>query len=607
MGWLVKRELVPAQVRNPAAATVPSNGWNSTGPLSQSYLNGWSDSQIRQLYMNVYLLACARARATDLASLPIRVGADPAKPKDYDPKHPLALLLGPEPGGPAWRLSSRRLIAWLLIQYDVTGRFALEVAPPSARRRDKAPFELWPIPSSRVTPKASTRGSEWFTHFEIATRNGPVTRSLDQMVYYWRPKQDDFRAPESLLEAAGINISIASMQDTYDHAFLVNDARPAFLVVHEEFARKSERRSFRQQFLDRHQGPRNAGKVAFVEASRDGALPSDSVLVKQLGLSQADAEFIERYENQSRARCVAMGTPLSRLADSSRRTYSNAEQEIKSYWRNSIKTAGVELAEAFNEMLMPLVNDTSNVCWFETTDVPELEPPFRFQIGEIPALLKSKAISVNEARVRMGLEERGAEFNELGLPEGADADGDPVAGPSPERSSAALASLVDRGRSTMDAMRRRQIDAVMSRARGKRGRQADDNGGNMGSLYDTAYWYDQTLQMFRDIADQVLTMAYTASNTPLSIGTANAQRWVNQWAGVLAERWITHMHESMTTFSARQEDMHIDLPEEFANVVRSMWHLAETGEIVSADQAVLAATRMARGESLDAVMSTLVS
>jgi hypothetical protein len=107
-------------------------------------------------------------------------------------------------------------------------------------------------------------------------------------------------------------------------------------------------------------------------------------------------------------------------------------------------------------------------------------------------------------------------------------------------------------------MRRRQIDAVMSRARGKRGRQADDNGGNMGSLYDTAYWYDQTLQMFRDIADQVLTMAYTASNTPLSIGTANAQRWVNQWAGVLAERWITHMHESMTTFSARQEDMHIE-------------------------------------------------
>jgi HK97 family phage portal protein len=602
--WLVKRDGAPAQRRDPTAATKAGTQWYNSGPMSHSYLQHWSEDRIQQLYTNVYLFACAKARASDLASLPIRVGADPEKPRDFDRRHSLARLLGPEPGGPAKRMSARRMIAWTLIQYDIMGRFAWEICPPVGSRTDGVPFELWPIPASRVKPMASDRGGEWFTHYEVATRNGPFHMPLDRMVYYWRPTQNDFRQPESLAQAAGINISIASMQDQYDHAFLVNDARPSFVVVHEEFERKSERKSFRRQFLDTHQGPSNAGKIAFAEASRDGASPGDSLLIHQLGLSQKDAEFIERYENQIRAMCVAMGVPLSRLADSSRRTYSNAEQEIKSYWRNSIKPAGVELAEAFNENLMPLLNDPNNVCWFDTSDVPELEPPFRFQIGEIPALLKSNAISVNEARTRMGLPERETQYDQLGLPEGANADGDPVSGP-PERSLAALAALVDRGRSTIDAMRRQQLRAVQARAQGKRGRQTDDNGGTMAALYDVGYWFDQTEEMFRDLASQVLALSYTAGMTPLQLGSANSERWIRQWAGVLATHWVEHMYGSLQVFSARQGTADVRLPPEYDQVIHSMWRLAQSGEVVAAEQVALAAARMASGESLDSVVASL--
>jgi hypothetical protein len=602
MGWLVKRELVPAQVRRPSAATVPGNQWFHSGPMSQSWLAGWSDKQIEQLYTNVYLFACAKARALDLASLPIRVGADPDKPKDFDRQHPIAKLLGPAPGGPTTMVSSRRMVSWSLMQYDVMGRMAWEVSSPSNGRRDNVPFELWPVPVSRVRAVPTTEGGQWFSHYEISSQNGPIRKSLGQMVYHWRPTQNDFREPESLLAAAGINIAIATMQDRYDHAFLVNDARPSFVVVHEAFDRKKERNSFRRQFLDRHQGVDNAGKVAFVEASRDGAMPSDSLLVHQLGLSQKDAEFIERYENQIRAICVAMGVPLSRLADSSRRTYSNAEIETVNYWRNAVQEAGVEFAEAINTSLMPLVGDTSNVAWFDTTAVPELQPAPRFAIGDIPALLKSKAISVNESRVRMDLQERDG-FDDLGLPEGAEADGDPIGN---GRAAHALDSLSTRVVSKLEAFRHQQTRAVLSRAQGKRGRQASGNGGSMATLYDPVYWYDQAEEFFRDIATEVLHIAYATGQTPMELNSSAANEWVRCWSGVLATRWVDSMTQQMGRQSIMAESIAVETPGDLFDIVPDMWRLVQTGEVVPADQVAVLATRLAAGTtSLESAIASL--
>ena len=567
---IMKRTMqAPPQLRDPRAATITT----VTGSASRfnSRTDQWNaESAIANaLYANVYIYACARARAQDLSTLPIRVGADPDKPKDFDPKHPLAKLLGPAPGGPTMNISARRLIAWSLIQYDVTGRVVWEIAPPVTKRRDGVPFELWPIPASYIKPVESTSGGEWFSSFDY-TNKAHQKRSLqpDQVMYHWRPHASDWRKPESLLEAANLNVSIAVMQDRYDFAFLVNDARPAAVVVHEEFSQKRERDGFRRQFLEQHRGPDNAGKVAFVEASRDGALPKDSLLIQQLGLSQRDGEFINRMENQIRAICVAFNTPLSRLADSSRRTYSNAEVEAKHYWRTGVYPAGVEFCEAMNIQLMPMLGDSSNVCWFDTTGVPELDPPRRFAVGDIPDLLEARVLNRNEARTSIELAEIGPEGDEFEEREGVVEQPEPAEPAEPverqvapvsatsareadARLTAAAIDVAGILTSTHESVLESCRAALVRRAQGKRGRQAA-KAESAAALFDGTYWYNVCYERYEDIFRSVylaVSMALPADATANPVSSAAASTWVRAACGVKAAEFVRSVAEAVDALS----------------------------------------------------------
>lgn len=545
-------------VRDPRAATITSLVGGPSRFASRTDMWNAESGVVEAYYANIYVYACARARAQDLSSLPIRVGADPDKPKDFDPKHPIAKLLGPAPGGPTMNISARRLIAWSLTQYDITGRMVWEVAPPVSTRQDKVPFELWPIPAQFITPIESLGGAEWFSSFEYVNK-AHIRRQLptDSVIYHWRPHQSDWRKAESLLEAARLNVSIAVMQDRYDYAFIVNDARPAAVVVHEEFQQKRERDAFRRQFLESHRGPDNAGKVAFVEATRDGAMPKDSLLIQTLGLSQRDAEFINRMENQIRAICVAFDTPLSRLADSSRRTYSNAEVEGKHYWRTAVYPAGVEFCEAMNIQLMPRLNDGSNVCWFDTTGVPELEPARRFAVSDIPDLIKAGVINRNESRTSIELAEiDDPTFNEFdALPAAPDqlalpparglklVQGGATGFRSPENAVAAvIPGLVTLWTSSIRSLQASQNKAILKRAEGKRGRQAA-SAEDLTGLHDRTYWYNQAYDRFIDYFRSVYL---TGTAITVAVGevcqydgeTPEATAWVARHAGREAARTV---------------------------------------------------------------------
>jgi HK97 family phage portal protein len=533
------------QYRDPRAATVT--------PVQRFWMRrafNWSarTAITEALYSNIYVYACARARALDLSSLPLRVGADPDKPSDFDKNHPLAKILGPTPGKPNMQTSARRLIQWASVQFDVTGRWGWEIASPTndRKRRDNVPFELWPLPASRLCPVQSRGGADWWEYFEFDQGTGSYIRlTNDQVCYVWRPGQEDWREPESLLRAAGLNVSIAVMQDRYDYAFLMNDARPAAVVVHEAFNRKSERNSFRKQFLERHQGADNAGKVAFVEADRMGAMPKDSLFIQTLGLSQRDAEFIERYENQIRAICVALATPLSRLADSSRRTYANAERETLNYWRNAIKTQAVEMSEGIATELLPRLNDNNNTCWFDITGVPELEPPRRFAVGDIPNLLTARVINRNEARagIYLGPVPGGEEFESLALP----APSQPLAlEPAPQDrmpSISMLEAITADCETRASYLATRMIGSLTTRLTQKRGRQALDRGDTAWEMLDQAYWFDVACVEFAAWARTVAVAACVDARVPYT--GERVDNWSQRWGHALADRWMTSWRYAM--------------------------------------------------------------
>lgn len=353
-------------------------------------------------YANVYVYACVQAIATDLAARPFRVGADPENPNDYDPNHPLAVRLGPPPGGPNNTTSARRLWAWTAAQRIIFGSALWEVLPND--------LSFWPLPMTDVTAvpqddKRKVPQSGWFKEYVINGDRSGKSIKADRVFHTWKPSADDWTRYESTLQAAKLDIQVAVMQDIYDNAFLRNDARPAAIVVHQRFQEEDDKNKFRRQFLNRHQGPGNAGRVAFVESSPDqgGALPKDSVYVQTLGLSQRDAQFIERYEAKLRSITVAFGVPLSRLGDASKRTFSNADRETLNYWLDTVQPLAQDIADDVNLRLMPQFDSSGNVGWFDFSGVSEMEKPKRFSIPEVLSMKAAGVLTLEESRKEIGV------------------------------------------------------------------------------------------------------------------------------------------------------------------------------------------------------------
>lgn len=480
-----------AEQRAPTAATQPLR-YQGVG---NAQVPEWGAEQaVRLAYLsNVFVYACARAIAQDLAALPFRAGADPDRPNDWNPRARLAQLLGPTPGGPAPKLSARRLWAWSITQRLVTGRFGWEIELAGAEVA-----ALWPLVSANLDAIPSEGGSEWFTGFRYGRPDRKRRLPADRVFYSWNPSQADFRQPESALQAARLDVSVAVMQDRYDHAFLKNDARPAAIVVTEEFARREEFDAFRSQWRGEYAGPDNAGKTAFLEASGGDNGVKNSVLIQTLGLSQKDAEFMARYESKLRGICVAMGVPMSRLMDASKRTFSNADRETTNYWQNTLLPLAVDLQDDVNMSLAPRLG--SEVGWFDVSGVEALRPPKRYQEVGLPALVQGGILTQNEAR------------SELGKPaiEGGDSLLDPLAAEQTSPESAppppvalAAAAPAPEQRHQPPAMTAEEIELVSEQRRARIWRSTDSQVRSLERAWERR-WRAEFRRQERNTLDRLL-------------------------------------------------------------------------------------------------------
>lgn len=537
-----------SQVRDPRAATAQTTWrasnwgmeaqWNATDALRWAY------------YANTYVFACIRAVSQDGASLPLRAGADPNKPLDFNVDSPLARLLGPAPGSPNPTTSPKRLWGWTIAQRIVAGRWAWEIE----YARDQV-VGLWPLMTSHLRPVPSNGGSRYFDGYQFTVQGRRVDLPYERVYYDWNPNQEDYREPESALQAARLDISVAVMQDRYDWAFLKNDARPSAVIVHEAFEEQEQKVAWRRQFLESHQGPDNAGRVAWAEA-KDGS-PKDSLFIQQLGLSQADAQFIPRYEAKVRAICVALGVPLSRLGDASKRTFSNADRETLNYWHDTVKPVMDDFADSINTHLAPKLGQ--DVCWFDYSGVEALRAKPRWTAAEGTEMVGKGVISKDEHRAELGLQP---------LPDG---EGEaveaivppplalPVAPPEPPEAPESEPRVVplrqvrsargevsefvaheqaiarrtklwhqtNRTVESLEGMWRRRIqnlfndqrDSIVARLEGKRGRQLlrAANPEEISNAYNTAYWVERTKELAVDLYEAVTQSAGVALSVALGI------------------------------------------------------------------------------------------
>lgn len=382
--------------RDPSVATT-GIGYTAVG---QPMIPEWdAETAIRMGYMaNVYVFRCIQVIAQAVAGLPFRMGADPGKPGSYDVKDPLARLLGPAPGGPAPGLTPSRLWAFLVASYLATGRFACEIEEKPNSQDIAA---LWPLVTSNLAATPTAGGNAWFSKFTYGQGRQSKDLRPDQVWYEWRPSQLDFRQPESCLSSARLPVSTLVMLDRYAYSFLVNDARPASVIVHQVFENGQEREAWRSQFLAAHRGALNAGKPLFAEVDSDDGKVDGSISVIPVGLSQRESEFIAQMEQMIRAVCAAFGTPRSKLANSSESTFSNADQDDINWWRDMVKPLLSELADSVNIHLAPRFGD--NVGWFDISRVQQLQSSKLLALGRALPMMVGVTVMADEVRAEVDL------------------------------------------------------------------------------------------------------------------------------------------------------------------------------------------------------------
>jgi HK97 family phage portal protein len=386
-------------VRDPVAATRNIQYVTPGTPM----IPEWdADTAIRWAYIaNVFVYRCVQVIANSLSGLPFRAGRDVSKPADWDPGARLAQLLGPPPYGPNPDTSGDELIASAIASYLVTGRFGweIETTEPSGKGQVVALYEL-ATPHLKAVP--SKQGASYFSRFIYGGHGDERVLNPAQVLYAWRRSMLDPRQPESVIQAARLDVSVAVMSDRYDYNFLKNNATPAQIVTTMPAPDDFSRQAWRDQWRDRFGGPDNAGQTLFNEVDPGDRSVGDAIDVRALGLTQKDAEFIKRYDQKVRAICVAFGVPLTVLGDASGRTFANASEEYRVFWTGTMLPIIQRFQNTINLKLAPRLGGEQG--WFDLSGVEALREttePTTQKVGA-PALVQAGIMTVNEARADYG-------------------------------------------------------------------------------------------------------------------------------------------------------------------------------------------------------------
>lgn len=338
--------------------------------------------------------------ASAVAALPWRVGSNPDRPESYNRFAPMAQLLGPEPGSPNPEMSSASLWKFSVISYLVTGVMAWEKVRDALGRV----VAYWPLQTPALKPLYAESGDSYIAGFEYGFGAAKRTLSRQNVMYVYRPRLDDPRRPESLLEAAGMVIETDKMLHVQDYNTLARGG-PMILVEHDPIPSDEQYDAFKADFIQNFTGSGNAGKPMFVERriSGDDGSSTPSTAIHPTGWSPKDMMFGEQKKLGKEDILASIGVPVSIIGVTGEVTYQNGGWDRRNFWQETVKPIIDALVDGVNaETKGDYVREQSG--WFDVTDVAELRPIPPLTPEQAAVALDKKAITVDEYREFIGLE-----------------------------------------------------------------------------------------------------------------------------------------------------------------------------------------------------------
>ena len=256
------------------------------------------------------------------------------------------------------------------------------------RGRDGSVIALSLLPPQSTAPIPDPRN--FVSGYEVLMPNGgTIIMKPDDVVWIRKPHPLDPYLSMTPLEAAGIAVEIENLAKVYNRNFLLNDGRPGGLLVLRGEIDDDDKEELKSRFRG------NLSKVGAtsVISSDDGADFVDT------SSSPRDAAYIQMRQITKEEILASFGVPESVIGNASGRTFSNASEEIRVFWNETMLPHLEPIARALDEL------DEQNYVDFNTSQVPVLILYEQERQRYIKEELSQGLISTNEYRIASGRKE----------------------------------------------------------------------------------------------------------------------------------------------------------------------------------------------------------
>lgn len=377
MGWnSSNKDLSPSSEKSILNAGAPV-AFNP-GLVNKPYKDHWDiERAYREGAQKVtWVFRCIDAIAGNQARLPIILRKDNSPSGEIlQSKNPLLDIFNTKTNEGEnsfifrYRLSSQLLMSSRGVFVEkVRGRngqiIALHLLPPQ---------HTAPIPDAR----------RFISGYEVDMRNGTkVTLKPEDVVWIRRPHPLDPYLSITPMESAGIAIELENLSKLYNRNYLLNDGRPGGLLV----VRGEMDDDDKDELRNRFRGNLSRTGATTVISSDDGVDFVDT------SASPRDAAYTQMRQIQKEEILAAFGVPESVIGNAAGRTFSNASEELRVFWMETMLPHLEPLARAFDEL------DDKYYVDFDTSTVPILIMAKQERERYLMDEFQQGLISINEYR-----------------------------------------------------------------------------------------------------------------------------------------------------------------------------------------------------------------
>lgn len=399
---------------------------NSKRPSDDELLDSYGD--------NTWIYACVQLIQTKGAGVPLKVYTQRnGKPEEL-PNHALARLLeyvNPVMNGYDLRESNHGYIELCGLSYWLLNKIV-----------DNKPTELCPLIPSFVFPKFDKTG---LTGYDYKV-NGLLIKTFkpDEIICFktWNPT-NPFIGLAPGVPARDVAEMILN-SDRYNAAFIKNGATAGGFLTSDKTILEPIKKLILEVWNKLHRGPKNVNKVAIL----DGGLKWEGTSV-----THNDMQFTELQKTTIRSLLAAFRIQPVMLGIHDDSNYSNAKEQRRAFWVDSMIPRLRKIESTLNESLAPLFGKDIYVE-HDLNGVEDLQEDQKTKAERDQIYVVAGIKTINEVREELGLDAV-AWGDTWNAPMGLMAIEDhsaPVAPPTPEipapakpQGEPAKAATVDKG------------------------------------------------------------------------------------------------------------------------------------------------------------------